>query len=117
MIRVPSSLCPLRSCSRASASIAGMWLLAQVAEVEGQIASMTGGKLTGSSGRRPRNNTNLAEALHGVLKGKRRGVSEAAQAVLDSGYRTTAGNFRTIVNQRLINDKRFKKVERGVYTA
>jgi hypothetical protein len=68
--------------------------------------------------KRPRNESNLADALAKVLKGKTMGVTEAAEAVQKAGYRTSAANFRTIVNQCLIkNNKTFKKVERGQYTA
>lgn len=83
----------------------------------------TNGVRTGRVGavpgrKRARNETNLAEALAKVLKGKTMGVTEVAEAVQKAGYQTTAANFRTIVNQCLIkNNKMFKKVERGQYTA
>jgi hypothetical protein len=68
--------------------------------------------------KRPRNESNLAEALARVLKGKTMGVTEVAEAVQKAGYQTSAENFRTIVNQCLIkNNKMFKKVSRGQYTA
>jgi hypothetical protein len=68
--------------------------------------------------KRARNEMNLCDALAKVLKGKTMGVTEVAEAVQKAGYRTTAANFRTIVNQCLIkNNKVFKKVERGQYTA
>jgi hypothetical protein len=68
--------------------------------------------------KRPKNETNLAEALAGVLKNKTMGVTEVAEAVQKAGYQTSAENFRTIVNQCLIkNNKMFKKVSRGQYTA
>ena len=51
-----------------------------------------------------------------VLSGKTMGVTELSEAVQKAGYRTTSPNFRTIVNQTLIKDKRFKRVERGLYT-
>jgi len=89
-------------------------LLEQVAGLETEIVALSG-RVSGG-GPRPSNEKNLGDALAGVLKGKQMTVAEAAQAVLDSGYRTSAGTFRTIVNQRLLSDKRFKKVERGVYT-
>ena len=93
-------------------------IAAQLAELDTQIASM-GGAIEGSDGRRrrPRNESNLAEALAGVLKGKTMSVTEAAEAVQAAGYVTTAANFRVIVNQTLIRDKRFKKIARGQYTA
>jgi hypothetical protein len=108
-------------------------LSAQLAELEAEIASMGGpvdsssgavvkrgpGRPVGSTGRkRPKNETTLVDALAKVLKGKTMGVSEVAEAVQASGYKTNAENFRTIVNQTLIkNGKVFKKVERGQYTA
>lgn len=71
-----------------------------------------------ASGKRFKNEGNLVESLQGVLKGKQMSVSDAAQAVLDSGYRTTStGNFRVMVNQALIASGAFKRVSRGVYTA
>ncbi len=71
-----------------------------------------------ASGKRFKNEGNLVESLQSVLKGKQMSVSDAAQAVLDAGYRTTAGdNFRVMVNQALINSGNFKRIERGVYTA
>jgi hypothetical protein len=45
-------------------------------------------------------------------------VTDAAAAVLESGYKTSAENFRTMVNQALIKrTDLFKKVARGKYTA
>lgn len=68
--------------------------------------------------RRPRNATNLVDALAQTLKGKTMGVSEVSDAVQKNGYQTTSPNFRTIVNQALIsNPKVFKKIARGQYTA
>lgn len=76
---------------------------------------------TGAPGpgrKRFRNDTNLVEALAAVLKGKTMGVTEVAAAVTEAGYKTTAANFRTIVNQALLrHTKVFKKVSRGRYTA
>lgn len=97
-------------------------LSAQLAEVEAEIAKV-GGELghgvtsRGTVRRRPRNSSNLAEALQQVLTGTDLSVTEAAEAVQAAGYRTSSANFRTIVNQTLIKDKRFKKVSRGRYTA
>lgn len=67
--------------------------------------------------KRPKNDTNLVEALHKVLDGKTMSVTEVAEAVQDAGYMTTSPSFRTIVNQTLINSGKFKRVERGRYTA
>jgi len=69
-------------------------------------------------GRPPRNGVSLVDTLHKLLSGKELGVAAAAQAVLDSGYKTASKNFRTVVNQTLlVNKERFKKVARGMYTA
>ena len=68
--------------------------------------------------KRPRNKMNLVEALAAVLKGRTMGVTEVADAVKKSGYKTTSPNFRTIVNQALLKHKSvFDKVGRGQYTA
>ncbi|MEQ8768871.1 MAG: hypothetical protein RIB60_00025 [Phycisphaerales bacterium] len=97
-------------------------LAADLAELDREIATVGGAggfgiTARGSIRRRPRNTTNLADALVAELKGKTMGVSEVADAVLASGYRTSAANFRTIVNQTLLRDKRIKKISRGQYTA
>ncbi len=61
---------------------------------------------------------NLVEALQKLLKGRTLSVTDMTQKVQDSGYKTSAANFRTIVNQTLIkNAKTFKKISRGMYTA
>ncbi|MEO1129607.1 MAG: hypothetical protein AAFX05_07870 [Planctomycetota bacterium] len=77
---------------------------------------MLGGPSRGSR-KRPRNEQNLADALVDVLKHKTLGVTEAAAVVEEAGYQTTTPNSRTIVNQTLLKDKRFKRVARGQYTA
>ena len=64
------------------------------------------------------NKSNLVDALAATLKGRELGVTEIAYAVVKDGYKTTAANFRTIVNQTLIRfPDRFKKARRGVYTS
>lgn len=71
-----------------------------------------------SGRKRPKNDSNLVEALAKVLSGKTMGVTEVSEAVQKAGYRTSSANFRTIVNQALIkHPKLFKKVSRGQYTA
>jgi hypothetical protein len=44
-------------------------------------------------------------------------VDEAMQAVLAAGYQSTSSSFRKIVNLTLARSSRFKRVERGRYTA
>jgi hypothetical protein len=103
-------------------------VLAKAARLEQQIRELGGepgggarrgpGRPRGSgTGRRPRNEKNLVEALAGILNGKTMSVTEVADAVQRAGYRTSAANFRTIVNQTLIKSDRFKRVGRGQYTA
>jgi hypothetical protein len=103
--------------------------LAKAARLEDQIRDLGGdpyasgrrrgpGRPRGSGGgRRPRNEQSLVEALAGVLNGKTMSVTDVAEAVQKAGYRTSAANFRTIVNQTLIKSDRFKRVGRGQYTA
>lgn len=90
-------------------------ILGKIAEVDEELAQHAG-RIPGAGGRRPRNEQNLSDALVDVLNGREMNVTDAAEEVKRSGYMTTAANFRTIVNQKLITDKRFKKVRRGVYT-
>lgn len=80
-------------------------------------AGRSGGGGRRGGGKRPRNEMSLVDSLHSVLKNKQMGVSELADAVQQAGYKTTSPNFRTIVNQALINNTdRFKRVQRGLYT-
>jgi len=93
----------------------------QLAELDAEIQAI-GGTVESGNGRaaprkRPRNDMSLEEALAKLLKNKTMGVSEIADAVQRAGYRTSSPNFRTIVNQTLINSPAFKRVSRGQYTA
>ena len=92
-------------------------LVAQLAEVEQEIAAIGGTKARQhAGGRRPSNEKNLVDAMADTLKGKVLSVTELAEAVQQDGYKTTSPNFRTIVNQALLRDDRFKRVSRGKYT-
>lgn len=92
----------------------------QITEIEAEMTkfgAVAGRVRAGGGGRkRPRNESNLADALAGVLKNATMSVTEVAEAVQRAGYQTTSPNFRTIVNQTLIKDTRFKRVGRGQYT-
>ena len=92
---------------------------AEIRELGGSMAGMRAGRRGGGGGvrTRPRNEMNLVEALAKVLDGKTMSVTEVTEAVQRAGYRTSAANFRTIVNQTLIKSDKFKKVARGQYTA
>lgn len=96
-------------------------LVARIEELDREIIS-NGGNVSARGGRvslrrRPRNDSNLADALVDVLKNAELSVTEVAQAVQDAGYVTTSPNFRTIVNQTLLKDPRIKKLRRGIYTS
>lgn len=93
-------------------------LLSQLREVEQEIRDFGGvAALTGEPGRkRPRNEQNLADSLATVLDGKTMSVRKLTDEVQRQGYATTSPNFRTIVNQTLLKDSRFKRVSRGQYT-
>ena len=80
-------------------------------------AAVSGGLATGGGRKRPRNAQNLADALADVLSKQTLSVTEVSEEVQRHGYKTTSPNFRTIVNQTLINDRRFKRVGRGLYTS
>jgi hypothetical protein len=97
-------------------------LEAEIAEIDREIQACNGGaRSSGSSGgggRRPRNTMKLTDALHKLLNNRTMSVTEMSEAVQRAGYRTSSENFRTIVNQTLISNKRlFKRVARGQYTA
>jgi hypothetical protein len=42
-------------------------------------------------------------------------VTDVVELVQKQGYKTTAANFRTIVNQALGKKTLFKKISRGIY--
>ena len=90
-------------------------LLEQLEAVDKDIATLSG--MTGGSIRkRPRNKMPLGDSLVKVLsKTKAKRVADIVVAVQKAGYKTSAKNFSTIVNQTLIKDKRFKKSGRGHY--
>lgn len=80
------------------------------------------GKIEGAGGRRGangriRNATSLNVTMEQVLRqhGKPMRVGDIVNAVKATGYRSSSANFRGIVNQTLIKDKRFTVADRGVY--
>ena len=76
-----------------------------------------GGAGGGGAGSRVRNEKSLTEMLESVLgkSNKPMKVGDIAHAVQSGGYRTNSANFRGIVNQTLIKDKRFTSAGRGLY--
>ena len=83
----------------------------------GAVAAPGRRPLLAGGRKRHKNDTNLIEALAKLLKGRTMSVTEATAKVQDAGYKTTAANCRTIVNQTLIKSNKFRKVSRGQYTA
>jgi hypothetical protein len=71
----------------------------------------------GGGGTRARNEHSLLDTIEGVLRsaGKPLKVGDIMDGVLATGYRSGSANFRGIINQTLIKDKRFGQVERGTY--
>jgi len=93
-------------------------LLNELAQVDSELASVGALSAAGGIRRRPRNENNLVDSLAIVLKNKTMSVTDVTAEVQAAGYMTTAANFRTIVNQALIREKKvFKKISRGQYTA
>jgi septal ring factor EnvC (AmiA/AmiB activator) len=70
-----------------------------------------------TAGGRARNEHSLLETLESVFRGagKPMKVQEILDGVLATGYRSGSANFRGIINQTIIKDKRFGQVQRGVY--
>ena len=81
--------------------------------------SMRGRRGGGGPGSRARNEHSLVEVIETVMRGnhgKPMRVGEIVEAVQAGGYRSNSANFRGIVNQTLIKErKRFNSADRGVY--
>lgn len=90
-------------------------------ELNQQLAAIGGGGHVGAgggrTGTRPRNEKSLNVVLFDVLSahGGPMKVADITEAVRAQGYRSTSANFRGIVNQTLIKDKRFTSPYRGAY--
>jgi hypothetical protein len=66
--------------------------------------------------RRAKNAKSLTEVIVEVLTGSgAKSVSDIAAAAQAAGYKSKSSQFRNIVNQALIKDKRFGSSERGMY--
>lgn len=84
----------------------------QIAKINGSLRGRRGG------GGRRQNKLSLVEAMESVMQGsgKPMRVGEILDAVEARGYRSSSDNFRGIVNQTLIKEKkRFAAVSRGLY--
>lgn len=94
-------------------------LQTQMDKLDRQIAGLDGGAGGVVGGVRTRNAKSLVEALTELLdkNPKGLGIAEIVDGVQAAGYRSSSPNFRGIVNQTLIKErKKFVAVSRGVYT-
>jgi hypothetical protein len=71
----------------------------------------------GGGGGRSRNPKSLVATMEAVLSrsGKPMSVGDIMEAVRAEGYRSSSANFRGIINQTLIKEKRFTSAGRGIY--
>jgi hypothetical protein len=83
-----------------------------------RLGGSVGGRFAGRGTIRARNGKSLVGTMEEVLakSGKPMNVGDIVQGVLDTGYRSNSANFRAIVNQSLIKErKRFANTSRGMY--
>lgn len=88
-------------------------LRAEIAALGGSAGAQ--GTAAKNIGTRPRNDLYLLEALKRAMGSRTMSVTEAADAVLKSGYSMTSPSFRQIVNSTLIRSGVFTRVDRGRY--
>jgi len=89
----------------------------QIVKLNGGLRGMRG-RIAAGGGGRARNARSLIETLEEVMRanGKPMKVGEIVEAVTGTGYRSNSANFRGIVNQTLIKErKRFGQADRGLY--
>ena len=93
----------------------------KLSQLESRIVSLGGSARGGGAGRNGRGRARNEKSLNAVIQtvlgrsSKPMGVGDIADAVRSAGYRTNSANFRGIVNQMLIKDKRFTSASRGMY--
>jgi hypothetical protein len=94
----------------------------QLRAIDRMIATVAGDGVVGQargmgSGRR-RNSETLPAVIARVLEkaGQPMKVGDIAQQVERAGYQSSSANFRGIVNQALVKDKRFISPARGLYS-
>lgn len=97
-------------------------LQTQMDKLDRQIAGLDGGSsgsFGGGGGVRTRNEKSLVETLTEVLEKnpKGLGIADIVSGVQAAGYKSSSPNFRGIVNQTLIKErKKFAAVSRGIYS-
>ena len=90
----------------------------QIDAVNEKISRLGGGSMSKRTGGRAKNSMSLIDAIAEVLTkaGGPVGVGDIVGGVTEVGYRSTSANFRGIVNQTLIKErKRFLSTARGMY--
>ncbi len=94
----------------------------QIAAIQGLESADAGEEATPKTPRKARrrqqagNKIGLADMLAACLKGKGKvTIPEAIAGVLAAGYKSKAKTFRSMVNNMLLSDKRFKRVGRGEF--
>jgi hypothetical protein len=95
----------------------------QLATIDAKIRSLSGGAaikggFAVNAAGRARNSASLIDTMSSLLQkaGKALSVSDILDGVQAAGYRSTSPNFRGIVNQTLIKErKRFANAGRGMY--
>jgi hypothetical protein len=96
-------------------------VLKQLAAVDARLRAVSGGVAGGGAltrGGRVRNPMSLVSTMEQVLAkaGKPLSVGDIVQGVLDTGYQSGSVNFRAIINQTLIKErKRFANTDRAIY--
>jgi len=96
-------------------------ILKQLAAVDARLWAISGDATAGTAltrGGRVRNPMSLVATMEQVLAkaGKPLSVGDIVQGVLDTGYKSGSANFRAVVNQTLIKErKRFANTDRAIY--
>lgn len=97
-------------------------IAARLAAIDSRMEKIGGAPMNGSNGAnghapaRDANGKTLLEMLEAVMKsGRAFTVGQIVAKVTRRGYRSKSANFRGIVNQTLIKEKRFRQVARGTY--
>ena len=85
-----------------------------MAKLDRKIESLGGGR---SRGGRAKNQMSLTALMDEILQkaSKPMQVGDILAKVEAAGYRSSSANFRSIINQTLIKDKRFSSAGRGLY--
>jgi hypothetical protein len=94
----------------------------RLASIDGRIRALSGGGAVGNlgltRGGRARNPMSLVAAMQDVLSraGKPLNVGDIVDKVQGLGYHSNAANFRALVNQTLIKQRKlFSNAGRGMY--